>query len=97
MRLASAVSTWSWLASALSKTFCACSRAVFKRKRESSVFPTLSRALISSTNFFKASLLATFGVACSATAGVARAGSVVGTAGVVATSGLTSAVSAWTT
>ena len=91
MRLASAVSTWSWLASTFAKTSCACSNAVFKRKRDSSVFPALSRTLISSTNFFKASLLAAFGVACSATAGVARAGSVVGTAGVVATSGLISA------
>ena len=86
--------TSSWLASALSKTFCACSRAVFKRERDSSVFPALSKALISSTNFFKASLLAAFGVACSATAGVATADSTVGTAGVVATSGLIPATAA---
>ena len=93
------MSTSSWLASALSKTFCACSRAVFKRESDSSVFPALSRALICSTNSFKASLLATFGVACSATAGVVTAGSataasVVVTAGVVATSGLISATAA---
>ena len=67
LRLATAASTWSWLASAFVKTFWACSSAVFKRERESSVFPVLSKPFTSSTNWVKASLLTTLTVGFSAT------------------------------
>ena len=55
---------------------------MFKRARESSVFPALSKTFTSSTNWVKASLLAVLAVVFSTTTAFSSATTVAGATGV---------------